>query len=261
MTSAKDFSEITRNWLEILKAVLVIIVFGWIAWEFAFNRPFLRDAAKDIGIERLSGPGFEVSLAKTTDELPKAKAALDAANQRINGLSEQYSAAVSALDSAKGALSGASGSAPFDASHARSQVDQVLSHAPATFKALGQAKSQIAYASDSTAAAIRSLPGANDTSLGFGIVFGADPTQKAAEDQLALGARLGSGEPHLFHRQGTYRSVLVFPGKAAASASLSGVRALNGYSRTAYVVNLASWCPNANLSSSQPVECSFQAGR
>lgn len=75
----------------------------------------------------------------------------------------------------------------------------------------------------------------------WGVVFGAELTESAAERMLA---RATQDRPHLdarlYRRNGFFRGVLGYPTHAAAMQSLPDIRAR--VNSDAFVVSLARWC-------------------
>ena len=228
---------------------------GWLAYKVVFDRPSLKEAAKEMGIAKFSAVGVEISLAESSDELPKAKAALDNANVKLTELQRRYSEAISALKASQEVFAANGIGNTAEQARAKPLVGKAIAESQSTLERIRQAKSQLTSATSSTASAIEKLPGASDKSLGFGIVFGADRDPKSADDQLALARRAGL-DPRLFRRQRSLRSVVVFQSNEEAKAALPTLRSLNRYSKDAYIVNLASWCPEGDLSDN-PVSCGF----
>jgi hypothetical protein len=249
--SVKEASETLKNLLDILKSIVALILIATIVFLVSCDRPRLKAMAHEMGIEKASGFGVEVDLS-TSDALPRSDAAMKDAQAQLAALRKQYSAAVQALKDTQAQL--AAGGARVSPS-VKQSVATVLQNAPATLQSTQRTAAVLENAQTKTSTAIAKLPGAGDSSLGFGVVFGGDSSEDAARDQLKLAERLPSGSRRLFQRQGSYRSVVVFPTRDTAMAALPRIKALNRYSAGAYVVTLASWCPGADLSQN-PVVCS-----
>lgn len=246
--SARETSETVKNWIDILKSLVAFLLVGLLLFLVGCDRERLKAMAQDMGISEISGPGVKVALATSSDALPRNEAALKEAQAQIRTLREGYSRAVNALRQVQ-----QEPSATAIPPGAKQAVAAILERAPETLQSSQRTAAVLSEARDRTSTAIAQLPGAGDSSLGYGVVFGGDRKEDEARDQLNRAQGL-PGNPQLFRRQGFYRSVVMFPTREAATAALPRIKAINRYSADAYIVTLASWCPGANLGE-DPVAC------
>ncbi len=247
--NSKETSETIKNWIDILKSILAFVVLSALLFLVGCDREKLAAMAREMGISKVSGPGVEIALG-ATDALPRNEAALKAAETQIQTLQTQYSTAVEALRQMQPRLASSDSPLPPEAQR---NVAAVLQRAPETLRSSERTAEALSEARDKTKSVIARLPGAGDSSLGYGVVFGGDRSESEGRDQLKRAQGL-AGTPKLFRREGFYRSVVVFSDRDAATAALPRIKAINPYAATAYVVTLASWCPGADLSE-DPVAC------
>ncbi len=87
------------------------------------------------------------------------------------------------------------------------------------------------------------------------VVFGGDVSPEAARPEVERARAAGFPAAAIYHRQGAYRSVVEFPTSEAAAEALPRIKGLSRAARDAYMVSLATWCPNAVRSASGVTEC------
>lgn len=104
---------------------------------------------------------------------------------------------------------------------------------------LGEQVTQQPAPSSAAAVSSENLP--PTTTSPFGIVAGSDPTESAAQDELARARAAGFDEVSLFLRKSAYQTVILFPDRATAEANLA--KAKKAMRPDAYVVDLNDWCP------------------
>lgn len=85
--------------------------------------------------------------------------------------------------------------------------------------------------------------------------FGADATEEEARAELNRAKAAGFDTARTYLRQRYYRSVVEFPSREAAAAQLERIRALSPPARGAYLVSLASWCPDPDRRTEALVVC------
>ena len=78
-------------------------------------------------------------------------------------------------------------------------------------------------------------------SSSWGIIFGGDSTQKAAEDEIKKARQLNVPSLAIYAKQGAYRSVALYGSLDAANLAISSLKTINP---GAYVVELTRWCRN-----------------
>jgi hypothetical protein len=92
-----------------------------------------------------------------------------------------------------------------------------------------------------------------DTGGKWGVVFGGDATLEGAMDEIKSEApRYGINGATIYHRQGSFRSVLVQNSRDEAQAALAKAKQRRSDS---YVVNISNWCPNAVQQNDSLTEC------
>jgi len=260
-SSLKESTEVAKNLFDILKSLLLVIAILVLVFDRGLLGRLLdrMNASKvALGFITVERDVVAASIRANADALPKTQEALRAANRELATLKQGYENATIALrasDAAVRDLADRIGRGPVPASVARARAlsGPVLAQAPGRIQAAERASAQVKTASASAAVAIRDLPGARNTGAGFGIVFGGHRVLDSANRQLELGSPLGAGQLHIFLRTGIYRSVAVFTSRQEAYAAVPTFRRLPS-AGDAYVVNLGSWCPGVEPTTSV-VDC------
>lgn len=242
---AKDFSEIIKNWIDIAKSALLVILFLVIIYFVLLDRARLKGFANEMGIETASVMGVQVKLQAAADALPQSQAVLQNADAQVTALSDELKNAMHALEISRAALAKSSSSS---ASAAERSAAEVLYRAPATLEAAQATTKIINEAQTQTARAISNLPNVRDGSLGFAIVFGGHKDLDQNRAHLKLANNIEGGTLHIVRRADIFRTIMVFPNKPAAEEALPKIRQINKWTASAYIVTMASWCPNADLS-------------
>jgi hypothetical protein len=78
-------------------------------------------------------------------------------------------------------------------------------------------------------------------SSSWGIIFGGDSTQQAAEDEIKKARKLNVASLAIYAKQGAYRSVALYGSRDAANQAVPSLKVINP---GAYVVELTRWCRN-----------------
>lgn len=87
------------------------------------------------------------------------------------------------------------------------------------------------------------VPVGQDVAGTWGVVFGGDPTLEAATHEITKTAeRIGIGPGEVFRRAGSFRSVKVYVSRSEAEDAVGKARLVRP---SAYVVNMATWCPTS----------------
>ena len=203
-----------------------MLIAGLDASEIPDRIAKLEQTGLDLGAEN---KGLKESVEQLQGLLADTKKQLDEANNRLRG----------------------SSGGPAVATALAAEIDRTTA----------QATIQI-ESSDTVAAEAAKVIQQPDLApaVGFGIVFGDDPTPEAAMERVQ-NARAATGNPILLYkRQGSWRSVAYFGTNTAASNALPALKELHA---DAYVVDIAKWCPSPQrLSAETPTmaemkDCGF----
>jgi chromosome segregation ATPase len=256
MTTLKEATEISKNFLDIVKSAFILtIVAVLIFFSDVVNNLFDRYNVLQLEFGGLKMDRSEAikRLKENADQLPILQGQIAAAKQQLGDLQNQYSEATKAIeglkkerDAAVERLRVAGAPAP----ESTVEVQKVLAAQNQALSIVQETKRLLENAATTTAAAVENLP--SDTPTGsarFAIIFGGYPTNAAALDAAA---RSNRGNAVVYLRQGAFRTALQYSSEAAASADLSEARKL---SAQAYVVNLASWCPKPVSQGDKLLDC------
>jgi hypothetical protein len=271
MPAAKEVTEIFKNSLDAAKSIVILIV----VLVLLFGHDYVQSVLDRFNVTKINVGGLVIdreravqAIATASDELPKAQSQLAAANDELSALRVKYADAVStleklkhevdksgraALDRPAGVMSGqreaaiVSGPAPALTGAAIRAAEPALEDA-------ARAAANVEAAARSTQQVVANLPKAGESA--FAVVFGGDASEAAAAAEIAR-ARAQGLPAEIFLRQRSYRSVAPFAGRAEAQAALPAIRALGRTAREAYVVNLASWCPEPKAVSATVKDCGF----
>ena len=261
--SAKDTSEIINIWFDTAKSVVLLAAVGLVI----FGHEQVQNLLNRYNVTKLEIGGVTIDRQKVVDfynasneALPKAQADLKVASENIERLTTDYKEALSALGEARDALAlvnsrGSPALGGIDVRRQLAAANTALQKGQPVLGAAGQAAASAAQASNEASQVIASLP-TLDGAQGFGVVFGGDRNLSEARDQVAA-AQSVTSSARIYRREGMYRSVAVYSDKAQADAALRAIRGVNRYSRDAYVVKLASWCP-APTSRDDYTECGLR---
>jgi len=217
VNTGKDLVAMMRDFILLLLAVLLL------AWPQAINSILV-----EAGFEEGSFAGL-----KWKAKFSESDAALLTAQATIDDLREQNEKLNNALSDVKNLITNPK------------KKEEIAS--------LEQLNIRISENSQKVQAAVNTTTSANaqlvqqvQTSAGnvitWGVVFGGDRSLKDANYEIqTIAPKLGLTNAAIYYRQNSYRSVATSTDRLHAEQLL---RKAKERQRDAYIVNMASWCPN-----------------
>lgn len=254
-----------------LAAAIVVLVVAWFAiyrpvvFQSYFPQPKMEAPAPDRSFSRVEAQVLE-TVQSSHDVLRDANAAIEAltrqlaaTNEKLEdviaaaGLSEDEAASAMAVTGENDALIAASAevqkAVKATALAAASQAD-VAVRAAGTDDEVAVA----ALMAGQTEGGAESDAGAAAMTPRWGIVFGAELTQPAAERLVERATRDHPNDvARLYRRNGFIRGVMQYPTHAAAMQDLASLR--DRVNADAYVVSLERWCAGGQEEVEGVIQC------
>jgi hypothetical protein len=269
MPAAKEATEIVKNALDAAKSVVILLLI----FVLLFGHQYVEQLLTRFNVSKISVGGIVIdrdkavqAIATAADELPKAQSRLAAANEELTALRVRYADAVTALEKLKNDTQRAALDRPAATDVGQRQATGVLPppavalaeaairEAQPVLDDAARAAANVQAAARSTQQVVASLPRSGESA--FAVVFGGDASEAAANAEIARAKAKGL-PAEIFLRQRSFRSVVPFSDRADAQAALPEIRALSPTARDAYVVNLASWCPEPQAVAAGVRDCGF----
>jgi hypothetical protein len=270
MPAAKEATEIVKNALDAAKSVVILLLI----FVLFFGHQYVEQLLNRFNVSKISVGGIVIdrdkavqAIATASDELPKAQSQLAAANEELTALRVRYADVVAALEKLKNETQRAALDRPAHLELGQRQA--VIATPPPPALALAEtairdsqpvlddaarAAQNVQAAARSTQQVVATLPRSGESA--FVVVFGGDASEQAALTEVTR-ARDKGLPAEIFLRQRSFRSVVPFADRAAAAAALPAIRELSATARDAYIVNLASWCPEPRAVSAGVKDCGF----
>jgi hypothetical protein len=267
MPAAKEVTEIFKNALDAAKSVVILLLI----FVLFFGHQYVEQLLNRFNVSKISVGGIVIdrdkavqTIATAADELPKAQSQLAAANEELTTLRLRYADAVATLEKFKNDTQRAALDRPAATDVGQRQATGVppppavalaetaLREAQPALDDAAQAAVNVQAAARATQQVVATLPRSGESA--FAVVFGGDASEAAAAAEIARAKAKGL-PAEIYLRQKSYRSVVPFAERAAAQAALATIRALSATARDAYVVNLASWCPEPRALAAGVKDC------
>jgi hypothetical protein len=269
MPAAKEATEIVKNALDAAKSIVILLLI----FVLFFGHQYVEQVLNRFNVSKISVGGIVIdrdkavqAIATASDELPKAQSQLAAANEELSALRLKYADAVTTLEKLKNESQRTSLERPANLDVGQRQAviaapppvlalaETAIREAQPVLDDAARAAANVQAAARSTQQVVASLPRSGESA--FAVVFGGDASEAAAAPEIARAKAKGL-PAEIFLRQRSFRSVVPFADRAAAQAALPTIRALSPAAREAYVVNLASWCPEPTAISAAVKDCGF----
>lgn len=108
MMSAKEISALIKDWMDIVKSMVIMLIFGFAAYCLIWNPDHLKKVVKDFGVKKGSFWGIDFDIAEAADALPRTASALEQAKSQVDLQRIQYIDAIDALRKSEIALNSSS---------------------------------------------------------------------------------------------------------------------------------------------------------
>lgn len=217
VTTGKELVAMLRDAMLLLMAVILI------AWPKTINS-ILVDAGFKKG--NIAGLEWEANLAQSDSSLVQAQST-------IADLKEQNEKFKKTLLEV---------SSKINDSEVKDKIESLDHLNSELIKNAEIAQTSVAKNISANSLFIQQAQTSRSELVNWGVVYGGDRTLDAAKDEIRTTAtKLGFITAAIYHRQGSYRSVVTSVDRIEAEKVLNKAKV---YRKDSYIVNMSNWCPN-----------------
>jgi hypothetical protein len=223
LSRCKDLVAVLRDGFVLMLAVYAV-----------FNFDTVKTALADSGISEFEGFGVKIKTLNAQITINDKK--LIDANANIADLQEELSAARSTIDLLKTNVSDQATTQKLES------LDASIVRTTERSESLQQSMASVISKNTKFVKASTA-----EKPYDLAVVFGGDRTLEAAQHEIGRARKAGLPNPEVYFREGSFRSIVTTSDRAKAEQYLVLARLQKS---DAYIVNLATWCPERSTEKS-----------